>query len=373
MGWGGKFLVVLSIAALSGCASDNVGQGPDQAAVSGDGSVAAAEQGEQLTKAGADALEKTLLTAPANLKAREELVGYYYIGQALVTTTPGKAPDLTAATIARDRHLLWLIQNSPGIELLGTTPMGLVEPAPDAAGYAAARDAWSHQAGDNAPAQVKGNAGIFFAQTDDPKAEGLLTAAEAADGQNPAWPAALADLYTAHARSSPLGSQAEQQAAQSAERELEKAWTLNGSSNRDPSLSTLAKLAVVAGEDAKAAQFATILLNTFKLGAGQGPLSVGGPIHDGNMVLGQVALHKGDRAGAEQYLLKAGATPGSPQMDVFGPNFSLARDLLVAGSKDVVLKYCDEVAKFWGDAKLAKWRKDIAAGQTPDFGDNLWT
>jgi hypothetical protein len=207
--------------------------------------------------------------------------------------------------------------------------MGLVEPAPDAAGYAAARDAWSHQAGDNAPAQVKGNAGIFFAQTDDPKAEGLLTAAEAADGQNPAWPAALADLYTAHARSSPLGSQA--------------------------------------------AQFATILLNTFKLGAGQGPLSVGGPIHDGNMVLGQVALHKGDRAGAEQYLLKAGATPGSPQMDVFGPNFSLARDLLVAGSKDVVLKYCDEVAKFWGDAKLAKWRKDIAAGQTPDFGDNLWT
>jgi hypothetical protein len=71
--------------------------------------------------------------------------------------------------------------------------------------------------------------------------------------------------------------------------------------------------------------------------------------------------------------LKAGATPGSPQLDQFGPNFSLARDLLAAGSRDVVVKYCDEVAKFWGDPRLARWRTAIVAGQTPDFGDNLWT
>jgi hypothetical protein len=60
-------------------------------------------------------------------------------------------------------------------------------------------------------------------------------------------------------------------------------------------------------------------------------------------------------------------------MDHFGPNFSLARDLLAVGSRDVVLKYCDEVAKFWNDTRLKTWRAAIAAGQTPDFGDNLWT
>jgi len=174
------------------------------------------------------------------------------------------------------------------------------------------------------------------------------------------------------AKSAPAGSPTLQQAAASAVGELEKAWNLDGGSNRDPRLSEIAKLSVVAGQDDKAVQYATVLLNTFQPGAGQSPLTVGGPIHDGNMVLGQVALRKGDRIGAEKYLLKAGATPGSPQLNQFGPNFSLAHDLLKAGSKTAVLQYCDEVAKFWNDPKLAKWRAAIAAGQMPDFGDNLW-
>jgi hypothetical protein len=331
--------------------------------------VAAANQGQRLSAASADSLEKTLQATPGDLNAREQLVGYYFIRTAL--GLPG-SNDPNVPIVARDRHLVWLIQNSPGLELLSEDPMGVVQPAPDAAGFAAARDAWSSQAGDQATAQVKGNAGIFFAQTDDSRAEGLLTAAETGDAQNATWPGALGDLYARRVKSSPLGSQAGRQSAASAVRELEKAWGLGGSSNRDPRLSQLAKLAVVAGQDAKATQYATVLLDTFKLEGGQSPLAVGGPIHDGNMVLGQVALHKGDKPGAEAYLLKAGASPGSPQMHQFGPNFSLARDLLAAGSKDAVLQYCDEVAKFWSDPKLAKWRTAIAAGQTPDFGANLW-
>lgn len=247
-----------------------------------------------------------------------------------------------------------------------------MQPQPDTAGYAAARDAWTRQAGNSAPPIVKGNAGIFFAQTDDSRAIELLTAAEAGDAQNPTWPGALGDLYTRRAKSAVLGSKASQQAAASAVTELEQAWNLGGGSTRDPRLSQLAKLAVVAGEYDKAVQYAEVLLATFKATPDQSPLSVGGPIHDGNMVLGQVALRKGDRPGAEQYLLKAGATPGSPTLDQFGPNFSLARDLLVAGSREVVLKYVDEVAKFWSDPKLESWRAAIAAGKIPDFGDNLW-
>jgi hypothetical protein len=369
--WGGALLVGVALGVLAACSGDTSSGQTPAGSVTGDGSVAAAQQGEQLSKADAGRLEQTLQSTPDNLHAREQLVGYYFMTQ-LIPQRPGQTADPNAPTLARDRHLLWLIQNAPSLELLGTTPFGVVQPVPDKAGYAAAEAAWLHQSAGSAPAKVKGNAGIFFAQTDDPRAIDLLTAAEAGDSQDPAWPSTLGDLYLVRAKAAAPGTSAVQQAAASALTEYEKAWNLNGSSNRDPMLSQIAKLAVVAGQDDKAVQYATVLVNTFKTGGGQSPLTVGGPIHDGNMVLGQVALRKGDKAGAEQFLLKAGATPGSPQLDQFGPNFSLARDLLMAGSTAVVLQYFDEVAKFWSDPKLAAWRAAITAGKIPDFGDNLW-
>lgn len=370
MRWGAALLTVLAAGALAACSTDSSGQGPT-ASATGDGSLSAAEHGESLSKAQAGALEQHVRSTPGDLNAREQLVGYYFIAQT-IPQRPGPGVDQNAPVKARDRHLLWLIQNSPGLELMSSDPLGVVQPQPDTAGYAAAWDAWMRQADTSAPSLVKGNAGIFFAQTDDSRAIELLTAAEAGDSQNPTWPGALGDLYAQRAKNAVLGSKASQQAAASAVTELEQAWNLGGGSTRDPRLSQLAKLAVVAGEYDKAVQYASVLLATFKATPDQSPLSVGGPIHDGNMVLGQVALRKGDRPGAEQYLLKAGATPGSPTLDQFGPNFSLARDLLVAGSRDVVLKYVDEVAKFWSDPKLASWRAAIAAGRIPDFGDNLW-
>jgi hypothetical protein len=57
----------------------------------------------------------------------------------------------------------------------------------------------------------------------------------------------------------------------------------------------------------------------------------GNAIHDGHSVLGRVALAKGDVSAAKDHLLKAGRTPGSPQLNSFGPNVSLARDLLLTG------------------------------------------
>ena len=363
----GRTLLPLALLLFGACSNGatDVGQ---QAAVSNDGSVAAAEQGEQLSKASADGLEKTLQSTPGDLNAREQLVGYYFIDSAIGNSVL----DPNAPTVARDRHLVWLIRHSPAIELLGTSPMGVVQPKPDSAGYSAARDAWSQALATHPPALVKGNAGIFFAQSDDPQAEALLVAAEAGDARNATWPGALGDLYARRARTAAPGSQAASQAASDAVRELDRAWTIGGRQRNDPRVSTLAKLAIVAGDNDSATRYAGILLSTFKNDGSQSPLTLGGPIHDGNMVLGQVALRKGDRGGAEQYLLRAGATPGSPQLNQFGPNFSLARDLLQAGSRDVVLRYCDEVAKFWGDRKLATWRSAIAAGQMPDFGDNLW-
>lgn len=107
----------------------------------------------------------------------------------------------------------------------------------------------------------------------------------------------------------------------------------------------------------------------------------GNVVHDMNQVLGRAALRSGNRDEAKRALLAAGATPGSPQLDSFGPTFVLARELLAKGEKDVVIQYLDSVGKFWGHddptrprwsamakeqaALLAKWKEEIRAGKIP--------
>lgn len=99
----------------------------------------------------------------------------------------------------------------------------------------------------------------------------------------------------------------------------------------------------------------------------------GNAIHFGNMVLGQVALRKGDFEKAEVYLLESGRTPGSPQLNTFGPNMTLAKELLEAERMDAVLEYFELCSKFWemsGD-KLEAWAILAQNGKIPEFGANL--
>ena len=65
----------------------------------------------------------------------------------------------------------------------------------------------------------------------------------------------------------------------------------------------------------------------------------GNAVQDANLVLGRIALKEDRIDEAKKQLLEAGKSPGSPQMDSFGPNVSLAKDLLEKGERDVVLEY----------------------------------
>ena len=133
----------------------------------------------------------------------------------------------------------------------------------------------------------------------------------------------------------------------------------------------LAKAAVEAGVLDKAGAYAVELLRM----APQYPRdwNYGNAVHDGNMVLGQVALRQGNAAGARQYLLEAGKTGGSPQLNSFGPNMRLAKELLDAGDRDSVLRYFDLCRSFWkmGGQKLDAWTAMVRGGGKPDFGANL--
>jgi hypothetical protein len=105
----------------------------------------------------------------------------------------------------------------------------------------------------------------------------------------------------------------------------------------------------------------------------QGNWNYGNAIQDGNLVLGRIALHEGRTVEAKQYLLEAGKSPGSPTMNSFGPNMSLARDLLEKGERETVLQYFELCRKFWemDDGKLDQWSQEVKADKIPRFGANL--
>src|SRR5205823_3258587 len=105
----------------------------------------------------------------------------------------------------------------------------------------------------------------------------------------------------------------------------------------------------------------------------QGNWNYGNAMQDANLVLGRIAVREGRIDQAKRFLIEAGKSPGSPQMDTFGPNMSLAKDLLGKGEPDVVVQYFDLCRKFWkmDDGRLNKWSQQAKLGTIPDFGANL--
>jgi tetratricopeptide (TPR) repeat protein len=159
-----------------------------------------------------------------------------------------------------------------------------------------------------------------------------------------------------------------QQRLQRAIKELDAAKT---SEERFYALNAAAKESFVVGkiEDArKYAQELITLLPQF-----QRNWNYGNAMQDANLVLGRIAVHEGRIDDAKRYLLEAGKSPGSPQMDSFGPNMSLAKDLLEKGERQAVLDYFELCRKFWEmpDGRLDKWSQQVKDGKIPDFGANL--
>lgn len=93
--------------------------------------------------------------------------------------------------------------------------------------------------------------------------------------------------------------------------------------------------------------------------------------HASHTYRGLAELRTGKRDAAKADLLDAARVKGSPTLGSFGPNMELAKELLEAGERRVVLDYFDLCAKFWSPKQLATWRDQVVKGETPDFGPNL--
>ena len=252
--------------------------------------------------------------------------------------------------------------------------------ASDEPTWAVVEDAWRAQAtarADSAP--VLANAGYFLmnrAGDDDGKKQAgraLLVRAHAIDPGEWRWTSVLATeaAYRVFIKGERIAPEAAREAL-GLLRELEKTmpvarqrslWFAQGDLPR-----AIAHAALQAGDLDEADRRAKAVL------AAATPeeclWDCGNLVHAMHQIVGAVALRRGNVDDAKKHLLASGRIPGSPQLDSFGPEFPLARDLLAKGEKATVLEYLDLCAKFWASGRddLAQWRKTIETGGTPDFG-----
>ena len=135
-------------------------------------------------------------------------------------------------------------------------------------------------------------------------------------------------------------------------------------------LTDAAPTALSAGQTEKAKSYARALLD--QAPAMEKDWNYGNAVHVGNTVLGLIALRDGQVAEAGRLLLASAGSRGSPQLNSFGPDMNLAKELLAKGERTVVAHYLELCGKFWKSdfGKLGQWKTAVAAGETPDFRPN---
>jgi tetratricopeptide (TPR) repeat protein len=158
---------------------------------------------------------------------------------------------------------------------------------------------------------------------------------------------------------------------------LEASLTLGDAAKRDLLLSgkgpveaALAEARFITGDFIKAKADAETALT--KIDPKKDSWNHGNLFFNLHQLLGRIALAQGDMKEAAAQLIASGKTPGSPQLNSFGPGMSLALELLGKGERAAVIEYLDLCAKFWssGRSKLPGWKAQIEKGETPDFGPN---
>jgi len=93
----------------------------------------------------------------------------------------------------------------------------------------------------------------------------------------------------------------------------------------------------------------------------------GNAVHDANRYLGLASLRSGDLSQAATFLVLSGKSTGSPQLDTFGPDLTLADELLKHGQADAVKAYLTDIKHFWrmDNGQVDEWLSAIDRGERP--------
>ncbi len=313
--------------------------------------------GLRMTKARVKELEAKLLDSPDDISARSSLVVHYQLKSKLPN-----AKELYAS------HLLYLIQHAPTCDVLATGH-GLVSRRHESDLFVNANRLWEeHLAGKPADPRVLRNAANFYFLNDPDTCKRLLLTGMEVDPDSAFWPHQIARLYSLRLQQFPDRAQR----AATGLGYLERAMSLAPTGlERFSMMDNAAVLAFEAGDFEKARRYANELIEN----ADNSEVSwdAGNAIHKGNIVLGRIALRNGRVSDAVQHLLNAGRIQDTPHLGSFGPNMSLAKELIDAGERDGVIEYFELCRHFWkfGAKELDEWTANVKAGATPDFGPNL--
>ncbi len=99
----------------------------------------------------------------------------------------------------------------------------------------------------------------------------------------------------------------------------------------------------------------------------RGYWNYGNAIHKAHTILGLIYLARNDVVSARKQLLLAGETPGSPQLDTFGPSMILANELLKLNEGETVIQYFELCESFWKKNILEDWIVSVEKGGIPRF------
>lgn len=304
-------------------------------------------------------LEASLKVDPGDLSAREKLLMHYGIER--FSSPDGK--KLFA------KHALWVIENRPASQI--AVYQCDLNPNIDGNVYQKGKKLWLEQVKKNPDnASIIGNAARALALYENKTSEELFLRCKKLEPANPKWPEELAHLcrlggQTKNGDAGPAKSQAVKALAL-----LEEAYALAKTNDeyRCPLLNDLAKCAIDAGEIEKAETYANLMLKNARNDTKN--WNYGNSIYEGNLVLGRIALREGNIEEAKSFLLKASETPGSPNLDTFGPNLTLAKELLEKGEKATVLEFFRKCSSFWKEANC--FIEAINKGESPNWGPNLY-
>ena len=276
-------------------------------------------------------LEARVAAQPDDLRARVQLLGYYFLKQG---STEGER---------RNTHILWLIDNHPEVDL---GPRAEIDETVSPEAYADAARLWQAAMERDPSNTIILRIACDFVMLQNPAlGEALLRRGQALEPAAPRWRESLGHLHIREARHerteatrAALGREAldEYEAALALEAEPLARYAL---------LIELADAAFVVADYARATTYADRVLAEADGFAGS--WIYGNGIHHGHIVLGRVALVRGDVVGAKRHLAQAGATPGSPQLDSFGPDQDLAVELLARGERDAVIAYAESCKRFY--------------------------
>ena len=317
-------------------------------------------KGRYLSEEQAKKLERKLSQNPDDLSQRTKLLGYYEL----------KSFESDKAREKRQRHILWIIKNNPDDQIAGL-PSCHLDPYIDGNVYNKARELWLQQIKIfKKNTSVLGNAANFFILHDKDLAELFLKKAQNIEPKNPEWSERLGHLYSLGIKSKDENLRKE--ASLKALGQFENAYNLTVSDpNRFYLLSDLAKQSFESGDLKKASKYANELIH--KAAQYKKDWNYGNAIHTGYIILGRCALNSGQLEKAKEYLILSGKTPGSPQLNSFGPNMTLAFEILEQGDREVVIEYFKLCSVFWesGTSRLKNWTSTVRNGATPDFGANI--